>query len=100
MAFKKEQKDQYNKQYREKQKEVRELLDSLEQKDKESEGIRYLSEALSYLDLGKIYYGQDYRNTEVEEDPRKKKKEIPNPSKTDILGMPRSFDEWLQLRDQ
>src|ERR1700733_888772 len=100
MAFNKEQKKEYNKQYREREKEIRELLDSLEQKDKESNGERYRSEALSYLDLGKIYYGQDYRNTEEDEDPRKKKKENPNPSKTDILGMPRSFDEWLQLRDQ
>ena len=93
-------KDAYNKKYREKEKEFREYLDSLDARDKESGGQRYRSEALSYIDLGKVYLGQPYKDNDSEEDPRKKKKELPNPSKIDILGMSRSFEEWLQLRDQ
>jgi phage terminase large subunit-like protein len=102
MALTGEAKTKYNKEYREKQKKVSELLDSLVEKDKLSGGKRYLSEALSYADLGKIYYGQPYKDVDEEdEDPRRKKKvTLPNPSSSDILGMPRSFEEWLQLRDQ
>ena len=102
MPFEGERKKQYNAEQNKKRKEIRELLDSLEQRDKEANGQRYRSEALSYLNLGKIYFGQDYKETEDDEDDnrKKKKRENPNPSKTDILGMPRSFEEWLQLRDQ
>src|ERR1700674_4462869 len=100
MALTGDEKKKYNKQYREKEKKVREFLDSLVAKDVEAAGERYKSEALSYTDLGKIYFGQSYKETQEEEDSRKKKIEIPNPSGSDILGMSRSFEEWLQLRDQ
>jgi phage terminase large subunit-like protein len=102
MALTGEAKNKYNKQYRENLKKAAEFLDSLVEKDKQANGERYLSEALSYEDLGKIYYGQPYKDVDDEdEDPRRKKKVVlPNPSATDILGMPRSFEEWLQLRDQ
>jgi phage terminase large subunit-like protein len=98
MAFNKEQKKEYNKQYREKEKEIRDFLDL--QVSRDVIGERYRSESLSYADLGKIYYGQNYKEIEEDEDPRKKKLVFPNPSGSDILGLPRSFEEWLQLRDQ
>jgi predicted phage terminase large subunit-like protein len=71
--------------------------------DKEREGKRYKSEALSYLSLAKIYLGQPYKDLDLDEDedPRKKKKiAIPNPSDSEIMGLSRSFDEWLELRDR
>jgi hypothetical protein len=100
MALTGEQKKEYNRQYRVKEKEVREFLDSQVAKDAASGGERYRSESLSYAGLGKIYYGQDYKETEEDEDSRKAKKQIPNPSGSEILGLPRSFEEWLNLRDQ
>ncbi len=113
MPFTGERKNEYNREQREKKKlekskeaskeEIRELLQSCEQRDKESNGQRYRSEALSYIDLGKIYCGQEYKVVEEdEEDVRKKKKKVvlPTPARADIQDMRRSFDEWLQLRDQ
>lgn len=101
MPLNPEEKKKYNVEYRKKEKEVRQFLDSLTDRDKEAGGIRYKSESLSYVDLGKIYTGQDYKEDDEEEDSRhKKKKTIPNPSRSDILGIPRSFEEWLDLRDQ
>lgn len=102
MALKGEAKKAYNKNYQENIRKVNDFLDSLTEKDKQAAGQRYKSEALSYENLGKIYLGQPYKETdEEEEDTRKKKKiAIPNPSDSEVMGMSCSFEEWLELRDR
>jgi phage terminase large subunit-like protein len=100
MSFTGEEKKKYNKERHAKKKELDEFLDSLKGKDKLADGERYRSEVLSYFDLGKIYYGQDHKDEDDEDDKKKKKIKRPNPSITEIIGMERSFEEWLQLRDQ
>jgi phage terminase large subunit-like protein len=98
MPLKGEAKKAYQKEYYTDLKKFNELLDSFVARDNAANGVRHLSEALSYGNLGKIYLGQPYK--EVDDEDKKKKQKPPNPSESDILGMPRSFDEWLQLRDQ
>ncbi len=100
MALSGEAKKKYNEEYRRKLKEVDQLLDSLKQKDALEGGKRYKSEVLSYENLGKIYYGQAYKDIGEEDDPRKKKIVVPNPSNSEILGSEKTFYEWLELRDE
>jgi len=97
MPLKGPAKDAANARARAREKEVNEFLDSLASRDKLADGVRHLSEVLSYVDLGKIYSGRDHK---AEDDDDKKKVKRPNPSVSEILGMERSFDEWLNLRDQ
>lgn len=117
MALKGEAKNQYNKNRYEEIRKFKKLEDSLVEKDAQSGGHRYKSETLSYSDLLKIYLGQPYKEIdeedEVEEEPeedvrknrktkkvKKKKSLLPNPSKSEVMGMTCSFDEWLELRDK
>src|SRR6266550_3889609 len=101
MPFKGEQKNQYSRDKRAEKKkervELNEFLDPLREKDESANGVRHLSESLSWVELGKIYRGLDYQESEEDE---KKKIKRPDPSTSKILGMERSFEEWLNLRDQ
>jgi hypothetical protein len=103
MALTGEAKKIANKNYRERLKKASDFLDLMAGLDKEREGKRYKSEALSYLSLAKIYLGQPYKDLDLDEDEdsRKKKKiAIPNPSDSEIMGLSCTFDEWLELRDR
>jgi hypothetical protein len=95
----------YNKEYQRKVKERKKLFEEAAEKDKQENGIRYRSEALSYEDLVKIFHGEPYKTVEdeEEEDTRTRKVKKPkriSPFDTEILGRTVTFQEWLDLRDK
>src|SRR4029077_7208043 len=88
----------YNDQYRAKKKLEREaaLEDLNKSKEKDATGERVPSEFNTREELLKIYRGQDPK-AEFGAKPKKGIEYI-NPSTCTILGMERSFEEWLELR--
>jgi hypothetical protein len=64
-------------------------------------GKRYKSEARSYADLYRIYYGTSSDPAPSDDDKKKKaKKPVAKPFGSEILGSERTFEEWLDLRDR
>lgn len=117
MPLEGEAKKQWQDKYNKKKKEVEHFWKAIGARDKEAQGIRFKSEVESYESLAKIFSGLPHLDVEPEdidfsdEDdaPKKRKSDkpekpqkytLPNPSKTEILGEIRSFDEWLELRDK
>src|SRR5580698_4028061 len=104
-TYDKEWKKEYNKQYYQKLKTAESGLSNAKASIAalEEKGGRYRSECLSATDLGKIYFGESYKETPQEDEDegsgrKKKLAKLPKPSNTPILGKVREFQEWLDLR--
>jgi phage terminase large subunit-like protein len=87
--------------------DVLEFLRQMQGRDRDAQGARYKSEARSYFELGVYYSGlkaseiarlTDALETGVQT-PTLDRSNI-RPNETPILGLPRTFEQWLELRDK
>lgn len=97
MAWSEEKRKEENAKAHQRRKDERAAVNKAAEQD--ASGKRHKSEVLSQADLLKLYYGMAGNDLEVE-DKKKAKKSSIRPSVSKILGEERSFEEWLEMRDQ